>query len=194
MVTLTELQKRHKEWEDRNFPNPDPVDSLRNGLLGMQEELGELAHSHLKMKQGIRGTKEEHLAGIKDAIADVTIYALGVCNKNGWNIEECMTIGSRLTVNLGANPTDNILWAANRFGGLVNSQLNGFKLMGQKRMGWVLLCLEDIASHYGWNYGVVVAETCQRVFARDWVADPTAGGEGTTFTPIEPLTGGPDLG
>jgi len=54
-------------------------------LLGLIEELGELAHSHLKEQQGIR-TSEDHVAKAKDAIGDIVIFLADYCNARVFNL------------------------------------------------------------------------------------------------------------
>lgn len=77
MKTFKELCKEQKEWEFRNFGEQDK----ENSVYGMIEEFGELFHSILKQKQGIRGTQEEHNANIYDALGDIGIYFISYCNK-----------------------------------------------------------------------------------------------------------------
>lgn len=74
MKKFFELLPQHEEWQIANFGPQQPYQML---YLGMGEELGELKHSILKGCQCIRGTKEEHTAAVRDAIADVGIYAMG---------------------------------------------------------------------------------------------------------------------
>ena len=76
MNKLDELQKQIAEWARYNFPDKQ---SRNEALLGMIEELGELSHAVLKSHQGIRGTKEEHLEAMKDAIADMFVYCCQLC-------------------------------------------------------------------------------------------------------------------
>lgn len=106
-TTLTRIQEEHKEWVDRNFPG----ESLEQRTLGVCEEAGELAHHVLKMQQKIRGEKEYHIGEAIDAIGDICIFAMGVCD-----------------------------------------------------------VLEV-------DFGEVIETTWERVKKRDWVADPSAGGE-----------------
>lgn len=70
------LQVRLHEWRQRNFPGATAEDQL----LGVVEEVGELAHAMLKRKQGIRGTDEEHEDAEKDAIGDILVYLAGLCS------------------------------------------------------------------------------------------------------------------
>jgi NTP pyrophosphatase (non-canonical NTP hydrolase) len=83
-LTLTRLQKEQWEWSNRNFPN----NKAYHVLLGAMEELGELAHSHLKMEQGIRGTSEEHRIKAADAIGDIIVYLAGYCSHVGFDFQK----------------------------------------------------------------------------------------------------------
>lgn len=71
------LQLEVKEWASRNFPNAEPWEPL----VGAMEELGELAHAHLKEHQGIR-TGESHQEAKEDAVADIIIYLADYCWRN----------------------------------------------------------------------------------------------------------------
>lgn len=82
-MMLKEIQAEHKEWVNRNFGENRPA---WHSLLGLVEEVGELAHSYLKREQNIRGTKAEHDAKIKDAVGDIVIYLIDFCNKEGLNL------------------------------------------------------------------------------------------------------------
>ena len=87
MITFEQFEKEYKEWLNRNFPKSDPGDQL----LGCAEELGELCHSVLKAKQGIRGTLEEHEEQAKDATGDLLIFLTGFCIRKGWNFQEILS-------------------------------------------------------------------------------------------------------
>ncbi len=81
-MNLFELQAEHMEWLEKNFPQQQPADPL----LGIVEEVGELAHAHLKASQSIRGTPEELQAEARDAIGDIVIYLTSYCNTNGYDL------------------------------------------------------------------------------------------------------------
>jgi len=85
-MNLDDLQKEVKEWSSRNFPNNKP----HHPLLGVQEEVGELSHAHLKLEQGIRGTPEEHRIAKADAVGDVIVYLADYCWRNGLHIGDCV--------------------------------------------------------------------------------------------------------
>jgi hypothetical protein len=67
---LTWLQKQHAAWEAVNFPESEQ--NSMHSLVGMVEEMGELAHALLKMDQKIRGSDEEHIAEARDSIGDLS--------------------------------------------------------------------------------------------------------------------------
>lgn len=73
---LTELQLRHQEWAERNFPDSTSTDAF----IGIVEEVGELGHAILKRKQGIRGPQEAHYLEMLDAIGDIMLYLTHFCN------------------------------------------------------------------------------------------------------------------
>ena len=72
---LSVLQRERNEWVARNFPG----DGVEDSIFGAVEELGELAHHYLKMKQGIRGDAAMHREEMLDAVADTVIFLAGVC-------------------------------------------------------------------------------------------------------------------
>ena len=82
--SLVSLQKETREWSLKNFGNQDPM----NCVLGVCEESGELAHAQLKMNQSIRGSEEQHIEEMKDAIGDIVIFLADLCNRNGFNFTQ----------------------------------------------------------------------------------------------------------
>ncbi len=80
------IQEEHAAWLERNFPDSISVSGTDRSFKGLVEELGELAHHSLKMEQGIRGTPEEHLAEMKDAVGDLYIFLNSYCTSQGWNL------------------------------------------------------------------------------------------------------------
>ena len=71
------MARHNWEWAKIHFPDNEPWQPI----LGMMEEAGELSHSLLKMTQGIRGSKEQHLAAVRGAVADVVIYLADFLNR-----------------------------------------------------------------------------------------------------------------
>jgi len=84
-INLRDLQTEQRPWVAHNFgarPSYWP-------LLGAIEELGELAHAHLKAEQGIRVT-EDHFAAKIDAVGDVIIYLADYCSSQGIDLESAV--------------------------------------------------------------------------------------------------------
>lgn len=74
-MDLTQLVAEVGEWSFNNFGSQESW----KPLLGAVEEVGELAHAHLKKAQGIR-TTEDHRAKQEDAVADILIYLADYCS------------------------------------------------------------------------------------------------------------------
>lgn len=103
MLTFEQLQQEVREWADRNFPEAKP----HMPLLGLTEEVGELAHAHLKLEQNIR-MEEDHLAGKFDAVGDVLVYLADYCGRNGIDMQDAIehTWGKVKQRDWQANPND----------------------------------------------------------------------------------------
>lgn len=86
-MDLIEFQIEVFAWGRRNFGqgvNHQP-------LLGAMEELGELAHAHLKAEQGIRKmTREEYEKQAHDAVGDIIVYLADYCGINGLNLDHAV--------------------------------------------------------------------------------------------------------
>jgi NTP pyrophosphatase (non-canonical NTP hydrolase) len=89
-MNLNELQAHHDVWLRKNFPDQQS----HQPLLGLTEEVGELAHAHLKSEQGIRGFDNDDKArdAIADAIGDIVIFLASYCNTNGFNLARCVEL------------------------------------------------------------------------------------------------------
>jgi NTP pyrophosphatase (non-canonical NTP hydrolase) len=85
---IRELQDQHAEWLSHNFPHQMP----HQPLLGICEEVGELAHVHLKREQGIRrlGGDSGHDLTI-DALGDIFIYMMSYANSAHIDLEQAIT-------------------------------------------------------------------------------------------------------
>jgi len=84
--TLSRIQEEQRAWVLHNFGNREAWQSL----LGVQEEVGELAHAFLKRHQGIRGTYEKHTADIRDAVADIIIFLMDFASAEGIDVREAL--------------------------------------------------------------------------------------------------------
>jgi len=85
-MELSEFQKEVKGWADHNFPDGEPWEPL----VGAMEELGELSHAHLKEHQSIR-IETNYFLDKQDAIGDIIVYLADYCNRNGLDLEWCVS-------------------------------------------------------------------------------------------------------
>jgi NTP pyrophosphatase (non-canonical NTP hydrolase) len=83
MIDLKDVQWQVGRWSCENFGIQPP----HRQLLGLVEEVGELAHARLKYEQGIRGTESELRAEEVDAVGDIMIYLLDYCHNRGIDAE-----------------------------------------------------------------------------------------------------------
>lgn len=74
-MVYTGLQKELFVWFKNNFWINNPQLSLKQQLVGIIEEHGELCHAILKKNQNIRIT-EKHDDNIKDSIGDILVYTV----------------------------------------------------------------------------------------------------------------------
>lgn len=82
-IRMLQLQVEVGNWLTRNFGKV----AVEDQVLIIAEEVGELAHSVLKRKQGIR-RNEDHETKIRDAVADIVIATAAFCSVEGINLEE----------------------------------------------------------------------------------------------------------
>jgi NTP pyrophosphatase (non-canonical NTP hydrolase) len=82
-MEIGQIQFEVMEWAAHNFPNAQ----VYQPLIGIMEEVGELAHAHLKQEQNIR-TNENHTENAKDAIGDIIIYLMDYCNRRNFNLSD----------------------------------------------------------------------------------------------------------
>jgi len=84
-MLLDELQEEMREWEQERFPNRT---QLHRGLV-LSEETGEAAHHIIKRYDGPR-IPEDNTAGLRDAVGDIGIILLIICEDEGWSFEEIL--------------------------------------------------------------------------------------------------------
>ena len=98
-------QENLNEWQQKNFGESSTEDMV----LGMAEEVGELAHWILKRKQGIREAANggDFKDEIGDAFADVVIFGIQAMSHEGIDAEAVLkkTIAEVLQRDFVINPT-----------------------------------------------------------------------------------------
>jgi len=82
-MEVTQFQNEVRAWAEKNF-GPKVGTGYRS-LLGAMEELGELAHAHLKEEQRIRPM--DYDAAKRDAIGDILIYLAHYCCDQGFDLQ-----------------------------------------------------------------------------------------------------------
>lgn len=87
-MEVRELIGNIVSWQEYNF-GPSYGTGYRN-LLGVIEEVGELAHAQLKGEQGIRHKPEEILPMKVDAIGDILVFLINYCTSQGIDLIECL--------------------------------------------------------------------------------------------------------
>lgn len=87
-MDLAKFQREHKEWVDHNFP----AQRSHQPLLGIVEEVGELAHAQLKGEQEIRHSNQEIWDAKVDAVGDIVIYLASYCNAAGIDLNAAVSM------------------------------------------------------------------------------------------------------
>jgi NTP pyrophosphatase (non-canonical NTP hydrolase) len=87
MSDLKIIEQEQRAWSEKNFGSK--FGTGYRPLLGALEELGELAHAHLKQEQGIR-IDQDHESAKKDAVGDCCIYLMDYCHGQGFTLEEAI--------------------------------------------------------------------------------------------------------
>ena len=154
------IQKEHKIWQTYNFGKV----SSNQCRLGVIEEIGELAHAELKIQQGIRGSKEDHIEEIKDALGDICIYLCGYL--------------SALSKSINVDETANLTTIAKTENEILIFELTirtGLPADSLKSSEHFIYLLELYAVNYGLNLIDIVEETWSRVKTRDWTKNKQTG-------------------
>ena len=93
MSQIRDHQLAVSKWVEKNFGTISGVPENRyRNLLGICEEVGELAHAHLKEEQGIRGyTSSMAYREKSDALGDIFIYMCAYAHFNGIDLEQAIS-------------------------------------------------------------------------------------------------------
>lgn len=166
-MSLIQVQDERNEWERVNFPTA----GLEQAVLGVIEEIGELAHAHLKEQQQIRGSSEEHRVAARDAVGDALIYLMGVCRFSDFYLDEAVR-RHRPTGSIDA--TGALFQCANRVGRLATDN-DHFPRLVMRHVGELYWCLAAYCRHRNWDIIEILNETWEGVKKRNWVKNPYDG-------------------
>lgn len=115
---INTLVDQHRRWIAHNFPQQN--DNPHQPLLGLAEEVGELAHAHLKAEQGIRGFADHDTAqkAKEDAVGDIFTYLMSYCIANEIDLERAVTetLYQVWKRNWREKPVDAAEWAERNLG------------------------------------------------------------------------------
>ena len=82
MIDLRTMQKEVRAWGKKHFPGAEP----HYCVLGAMEELGELAHAHLRLLERL-GDVSAQEAKERDAVGDVVVFLAHFCEMKGYDLE-----------------------------------------------------------------------------------------------------------
>jgi hypothetical protein len=179
LAWLDPLVQQRQEWRTRNFPMSDDRKECHS-VLGVIEEVGELAHHHLKEAQGIRGTAEEHQAGARDAIGDIMVYLFGPIAVHGLprqgfvgyyqvdpeaDTEGYIAVMARAAGRLHSTYTR---WIRSNYRAALSS-------MCSRQNAVIVSHARAYSEERGWDFREIVEGTWAHVSQRDWVTDPQRG-------------------
>lgn len=162
-MNFTKIQAEHREWSAKNFPDQ----KAHHCLLGMIEEVGELAHAQLKLEQGIR-VNEDHIEARKDAIADIALYLIGYCNY--CNVE--LTLPKRELENVYVNNKDITQSIFHLTLGVFNITEEFDKYDCAK---YIIQVLECICDNIKIGFEQNLLDTWKQVKQRDWTKNKNNG-------------------
>lgn len=169
--SLQELQALVGNWSDYNFGSGRTT--TYRSLYGIIEEFGELVHAQLKMEQGIRGTDDEHMAKIKDAVGDLVFYMMDYLHMMNEVVDfdwpgRVAHIGEISLFDVIAN----ILYE-------IDDLVQEHRIENFERTAWkaelILYRLNDFCERSGIDMRDAVWTTAEEVFQRDWIKFPKNG-------------------
>lgn len=165
-----QLVVERNAWIEHNFPNEMDNNPGLASVMGVIEELGELAHAHLKEDQAIRGTAKEHQAAAKDAIGDISVYLLGVMNR--WSL---LPFGTAPKPGEQFSPHEELLHLTYFVGELSRAHMEQVRIRVGPATSCIVLHLRRYCHARGWDYDLIVRRTWNGVRQRDWIKFPHDG-------------------
>lgn len=183
--TWVRLQNEVGRWAKKNFPASPPG----HQILGLVEELGELAHARLKSEQGIRGDVSAHTAAARDAVADSFIFFMHACSNLGWASQEILRTASpeefqaTFSVPKGCSPIARTLKGlSNLVEQLELAEISPTAIekdahteAARNSALFYLSGLSAYCTQMGWSLQSILDEVWPKVRARDWTKNKLDG-------------------
>jgi len=175
-IELDRLQYETKQWRDVNFPGALAIDQL----IGVCEEVGELGHSHLKQKQNIRATAEEHEAAGMDSVGDTMIYLMGYTTALGYEMSQVIHAHFDREEGRVTDSDKAFLHVFNRTGRLCRWEADSRATMeyGQVKVRVINEIVHSLRAYCllrGWDIIHCIEIAWAEVQKRDWIKNPTDG-------------------
>jgi len=178
---LQTLQNEQAVWSEKNFGEQPPTAPL----LGLIEEVGELAHAVLKRNQGIR-TGENHIEQMKDAIGDIVIYAADYATRQGFQLDAAygLLVGFEDMRNFRDDAgTDAFVFSISLSLGRLCKYHSARVNLGKAEtielqtsyMGALLVQLKRLCDREDLRLDKIIEETWAQVKRRDWKKYPETG-------------------
>lgn len=189
--SFVQLCEEVLEWSQRNFGDQ----THENPVLGCLEEIGEIAHAYLKLRQGIRGSDEKHIRDLKDGIGDVTIFLADVCGRVGAH--------HRFHDYITREPLDEVfallrerfvrvkdpLWYVRRVVGTWCMLYDNLQTHQNFVPETFVICVDilivnlmELCCVLGLDFDACVEETWEHVKLRDWIKDSMTGVRESTIS------------
>lgn len=173
MKTVSQLQDEHAAWVTKNFGERRDA---RHPAMGIVEEVGELFHAVLKSEQGIRGTREEHEAAIKDAVGDVCIYAMDYATRLGLRLVDVLKSESfEVEVKLDDPLFLALKSATQAYRAATQETGAAATVIGTEAVDLLTVAMAALCNARGWSLHAIVVETWEAVAKRDWARNPASG-------------------
>ncbi len=174
-MTLTpqQLQEEQKPWVLHNFGPGAP----HQPLLGMFEELAELD----------KAIDDWNVPEIRDALADTVIFCSDYCTKRGWEFAPLFDNWRWITPS--RDLFASLRYASRYLGYAAHCQLKSEQgirgsavqhaTQTQEELRSMLMSLQTIALHFGWDLMEIVEPVWARVKQRDFKKNAENGGQPT---------------
>lgn len=173
MFILRDMQKEQEIWADKNFPG----NKMIHPLVGIIEEVGELAHVVLKETQTIRYTPDVVIAKKKDAVSDIMIFLAHYCTKNSFTMPE-IQVPAQEMIHVRADQHRMVLNISKIVGDaaqdyLLSGDESDFKWRVRSFAVALTVALDEFSAANGFSMMNAVEETWSQVKSRDWKKNPT---------------------
>jgi len=178
-MNFAQWQEEVSAWSRHNFGEQ----TAERPLLGMIEELGELAHPVLKQAQGIR-VNEHRREQVIDAVGDLVIYSLDFCGRAGYDAAEAyQTAWDMRDLLHEFKLTDQfqcMFGAAAAIGKIarLHMRCNADKdnyMITMSHLGLLYIHLQKFCGFMMIDFTDCVAQTWSKVKARDWTQNKVNG-------------------